>query len=105
MSFGNATSQAKAETLNDLIRVLPLLPRGHFLLRSNRLIGFDLGHMRALPGYIVTERCRQLFAVVGEELRIVRSARDGDIGHATVEEILSAQLRIHVDQDTVGSLS
>ena len=53
MSFGNATSQTKAETLNDLIRVLPLLPRGHFLLRSNRLIGFDLGHMRALPGYIV----------------------------------------------------
>jgi hypothetical protein len=75
------------------------LPRGHFQPRNNRLIGFDLGNMRALPGYIVTERCRQLFAVVGEELRIARSARDGGIGHAAVEQIFSAQFRVHVNEE------
>ena len=33
-----------------------LLTLGDFLLRRNRLVGFDLGQMRALPRYIVTER-------------------------------------------------
>ena len=82
-----------------------LLTLGDFLLRRNRLVGFDLGPMRALLRYIVTERRRQLLAVVGEKLCIVRPARDGDIGHAAVEQILSTQLRIHVNQDAVGSLS
>jgi len=69
--------------------VVLLLTLGGFLLRRNRLVGFDLGHMRALLRYIVTERRRQLLAVVGEKLCIVRSARDRDIGHAAVEQILT----------------
>jgi len=86
-----------------MVLVLTLL--GDFLLRRNRLVRFDLGHMRALLRYIVTERPRQLLAVVGEKLCIVCSARDGDIGHAAVEQIPSAQLGVHVNQDTVGSLT
>ena len=35
----------------------------------------------------------------------MRSTRDSDVGHAAVEEILSAQLGVDVNQDTVGSLS
>lgn len=36
--------------------VVLLLTLGDFLLRRNRLVGFDPGHMRALLRYIVTER-------------------------------------------------
>src|SRR5260370_41499085 len=61
--------------------------------------------MGALLRYIVTERRRQLLAVVGEKLCIVRSARNGDVGHAAVEQILSDQLGVHLNQDTVSSLS
>jgi hypothetical protein len=38
--------------------MLPLLSQGDFLLRSDRLLGLDPGHMRAVQ-YIVTERRRQ----------------------------------------------
>src|SRR5208337_785908 len=86
-----------------VVLVLTLLR--DFLLRRNRMVRFAFGHMRALLRYIVTERRRQLLAVVGEKLCIVCSARDRDIGHAAVEQILSTQLRIHVNQDAVGSLS
>jgi hypothetical protein len=54
--------------------MLLVLTVGDFQLRSNRLVEFDLGHMRALLRYIVTECGWQLLAVVGEELCIVRSA-------------------------------
>ena len=43
--------------------------------------------------------------IVRINLRVIASARDGDIGHAAVEQILRAQLGVHVNQDAVGSLS
>ena len=41
-----------------------------------------LRQMRAFLGNIMSQRCRQLLAVVGEELRIVRAAG----GQAAVEQ-------------------
>lgn len=34
----------------------------------------------------------------------MRSARDGDIGHAVVEQVFRAQLRVHMDQHPLGGL-
>ncbi len=63
-----------------------------------------LRRVGALAGDLVAQSGGQLLAVVGEELRIVRSARDGDIGHAVVEQVLRAQLRIHMHQHPFGGL-
>src|ERR1700728_2821325 len=51
-----------------------LLGLGDFPLRRNRLVEFDLRQMCTLPRNILIEGHGQLLAVVGEELRIVRSA-------------------------------
>src|SRR5208282_1543838 len=60
--------------------------------------------MGATVGNIVAERRAQLLAVVGEELSIVSAARDGDIGHAVVEQVFRSQLGIDVDQHAVRRL-
>ncbi len=52
----------------------------------------------------MAQRRRQLLTVVGEELRIVRASRDGDVSHAAVEQIPGAQFRIHIDQNPFGGL-
>jgi|SRR5271156_3037028 len=78
------------KTDSETFAIVLVLTMGDFLLRSKCLVGFDLGHMRGLLRYIETERRWQLLAVVGEKLCIVRSARNGDVGHAAVEQILSA---------------
>ena len=49
-------------------------------------------------------RRAQFLAVVGEELRIVSPARDGDIGHAVVKQVFRAQFGIDVDQHAVRRL-
>jgi len=36
---------------------------------------------------IVTQDLRELLAVIGEDLRVPLTARDGDIGHAVVQQI------------------
>ena len=51
------------------------------------------------------QRRAQFCAVVGEELHIPRAARDGDIGHAVVEQVFRAQLGADVDQHAVRGLS
>jgi hypothetical protein len=61
--------------------------------------------MGALLGYVMAESCGQLLAVVGKELRIVRPARDRDVGHAAVEQVFRGQLGIDVNQDALGCLS
>src|ERR1019366_10750634 len=96
MSFGNAASQTKAETLNDLIRVRGLLPDllHHWLLLN-----------RGRMGHIAAEFMAERRCITRINLCVIASTRDRDIGHAAVEQILSAQLRVHVNQDTVGSLS
>ena len=43
--------------------------------------------------------------VVRENLRVVRAARDGDVGHAAVEQVFRAEFGVHVDQDAVGGLA
>ena len=60
--------------------------------------------MGAAVRYILPQRRSQLLAVVGEDLRVVCAARDGDVGHAIVEQVFGPQLGIDVDQYTVGGL-
>ena len=51
------------------------------------------------------QRRAQLLAVVGEDLRVVCAARNGNVGHAVVEQVFGSQLCISVDQHPVGGLS
>src|ERR1035441_7978036 len=53
----------------------------------------------------MAERSAQLLAAVREELRVVCPARDGDIGHAVVEQVFCSKLSVHVDKDAVSGLS
>ena len=96
MSLGNAASQTKAKTLTNLVRMRGLLPD---LLLYWLLL--DRGRVR----HIAAEFLAELRNTTRINLCVIASARDSDIGHAAVEEILSAQLRVHVNQDTVGSLA
>ena len=54
--------------------------------------------MGAAVRNIMPQRGSQLLAVVGEDLRVVCAARDGDVGHAVVEQVFGPQLGIDVDQ-------
>src|SRR5271166_1484270 len=56
-------------------------------------------------GHVAAEFLAQRRCIVRINLHVIASTRDSDIGHAAVEQILSAQLGVHVNQDTVGSLS
>ena len=96
MSFGNATSQTKAETPRNLIRV-----RGLWLYLLRHWVLLNRGEM----GHVAAEFLAQRRCIVRINLRVIASTRDRDVGHAAVEQILSAQLGVHVNQDTVGSLS
>ncbi len=50
----------------------------------------------------MAQRRGQLLAVVGEKLRIVRTAQDGNLGHAVVEQVFRAQLRVHIEDSMDG---
>jgi hypothetical protein len=50
------------------------------------------------------QRRSQLLAVVGEDLRVVCAARNGNVGHAVGEQVFGSQLGIDVDQHMVGGL-
>src|SRR5208283_3318520 len=60
---------------------------------------------RRRMGHVATEFLPERLCVVRINLGVIASTRDGNIGHAAVEQILSAQLGVYVDKDTVGSLS
>ena len=60
--------------------------------------------MGAAVRYIMPQRRAELLAVVGEDLRIVCAARNGNVGHAIVEQVFGSQLGIGVDQHQVGGL-
>ena len=81
-------------------RDLPLRRDGLLLL----LFWLHLRRMGAAVRDIVPQRRAQFLAVVGEDLRVERATRDGDVGHAVVEQVLGSQLGIDVDQHPVGSL-
>jgi hypothetical protein len=53
----------------------------------------------------VPQRRAQFLAVVGEDLRVICAARDGEVGHAAIEQVFGTQLWIDVDQHPVGGLS
>src|SRR5450755_1865300 len=56
-------------------------------------------------GYVAAECLSQRRYAVRINLRVIASTRDRGIGHAAVEQILRTQLGVHMNQDTVGSLS
>ena len=75
------------------------------LLRSLgdlRLRRLSLRNMGALVRNIMTQRLRELFSVVRENLCIVSAARNGNVGHAVVEQVFGSQLGIGVDQHAVA---
>jgi len=96
MSFGNAASKTKTETLTDLIRVRGLW---FYLVRYWLLLN------RVRMGHIATEFLPERRCTIRINLRVVASTRDRNVCHTAVEQILGAQLGVHVNQDTVGSLS
>ncbi len=83
--------QSEAESQSVAVFVLR---RDLLLRRLDGLLLLVLRCVGALARDFMAQRGGQLLAVIGEELRIVRSARDGDISHAVVEQVLRAQLRI-----------
>jgi hypothetical protein len=64
-----------------------LFPRDLLLRWLNGLLLLVLQGMDALVGNIMLQHFRHFLAVISEELRIVRSTRDGDVGHAVVEQV------------------
>src|ERR1019366_4080232 len=95
MSFGIAALQPQTETLTDLILVRGLW---FYLVRHWLLLN------RVGMGNVAAEFLPERLCVVRKNLGVIASTRDSDIGHAAVEQILSAQLGVYVNQDTVGSL-
>src|SRR5208283_2899180 len=96
MSFGNAASKTKTETLTDLIRM-----RGLWFYLVRHLLLLNRGGM----GHVSAEFLPERLCVVGINLRVIASTRDGNVGHTAVKQILGTQFSVHVNQDTVGSLS
>ncbi len=60
--------------------------------------------MGAAVRYIMPQRRAQLLVAVGEDLRDVCAARNGNLGHAVFEQIFGPKLDIGVDQCPVGGL-
>src|SRR5208282_2661699 len=56
-------------------------------------------------GHVAAKFLSEGRSIVRINLGIIASTRDRDIGHAAVEQILGTQFGVHVNQDTVGSLS
>src|SRR5271170_370845 len=56
-------------------------------------------------GHVAAEFLAQRRCIVRINLRVIASTRDGNVGHTAVEQILGTQFSVHVNQDTVGSLS
>ena len=71
---------------------LAKIPKLRLLLpeRLGRLL--HLRRMGAAVRYIMPQRRSQFLAVVGEDCRVLCAARDGNVGHAVVEQVLR---RIH----------
>jgi hypothetical protein len=93
--FGIATLQTKTETLTNLIRV-----RGLWFYLVRHWILLNRGGM----GYVAAEFLPERRCIIRVNLSVIASTRDRDIGRAAIEQILSAQLGVYVNQDTVGSL-
>ena len=68
------------------------------------LFWLHLRRVGAAVRNIMPQRGAQLLAVVGEDLRVVCAARNGNVGHAIIEQVFGSQLGIGVNQHTVGGL-
>ena len=60
--------------------------------------------MGAAVRYIMPQRRSQFLAVVGEDCRVLCAARDGNVGHAVVEQVFRPQFGIRENQRPVGGL-
>ena len=72
---------------------------------SSRCGGFRSGVWALLVRNIMPERRAELLTAICEDLRVVCPARDGNIGHAVVEQIFCAKLCIHVNKQTICGLA
>ncbi len=70
-----------------------------YLVRSWLLLN------RRRMGHVAAEFLPERLCVVRINLGVIASTRDRNVCHAAVEQSLSAQLGVHVNEDTVGSLS
>jgi len=61
--------------------------------------------MDALVQNIMPERRAELLSAVSEQLHVAGPARDGNIGHAVVEQVFRAKFRVHVDEHAISGLS
>jgi hypothetical protein len=98
MSFGNAASKTKTKTktLTDLIRV-----RGLWFYLVRRCLLLNRRSMRHVTAEFLPER----LCVVRINPGVIASTRHRNVCHAAVEQSLSAQLGVHVNENTVDSLS
>jgi len=69
------------------------------------LFWLHLRRVGAAVRYIMPQRHVQLLVVVGEDLRVVCAAWDGNVGHAVVEQVFRTQFGVHMDQHAVGGLA
>ena len=99
LKSGNGAPTLSLETQTKIFSLL--LFRRNLPLRRDCLLLFlfwlHLRRMGAAVRYIVPQRGSQLLAVVGEDLRVVCAARNGNVGHAVVEQVFGSQLGIGVD--------
>src|ERR1035438_1183354 len=106
LKSGNGAPTLSLETQTKIFSLL--LFRRNLPLRRDCLLLFlfwlHLRRMGAAVRYIVPQRGSQLLAIVSEDLRVVCAARDGNVGHAIVEQVFRSQLGIGVDQHPVGGL-
>ena len=54
---------------------------------------------------ISAQRQPQLFAVIGKELRIVSSTRDGNVRLTVVEQVFGPEVGVGMDQYAISSLA
>ena len=56
-------------------------------------------------GHVAAEFMAKCRCIVRENLRVMRAARNGNVGHAAVEQVFRAQFGVHMDQYAVGGLA
>ena len=92
------------KTDSETYAVVLLLTLRDFLLRRSRLVGFDLRRMGALCETSCPSAAPSFSRSLVKICASYCAARDGNVGHAVVEQVFRSQLGIDVDQHAVGGL-
>jgi hypothetical protein len=87
MSFSSLTLHAQSNSPRDFLNWNGLWSDHGG--QSFRRYGWRMGHIAA-------EHLTKRRSIIGENLCILRPARDGDIGHATVERVFRTKFRVPV---------